>query len=425
MVVFEPIAGLPRAREKGRNASNADILVYLDADMIVPPSYLSTLVRVFEENKKVVATSNPYRFYDGNWRIKFLEKFAFKTLFPIFHKLLKVLKLPGAIMGGNFAVRKETLEEIGGFNKNIEFYGEDVDISKRISKKGDIVFVENLYCQTSARRYMRQGIFRTISVYFANYFSMLLFNVPCSLPNLRLAKKFKYAAIYAAFTVFVVGLFIYGFAYPESEIFGRSIYKMNSGDKIIALTFDDGPNGDYTEQVLDILGKESIKGTFFLIGKNVEVYPQIAKEIVEQGHSVGNHSYTHTWSLPFETKKTVIAEVNKAEEAIYNATCVQPKLFRPPHGFRTPWMEYTIHKMGYKIVMWDDMTTDYIVRSKPKEIAKKIISKVRPGAIIVFHDGLNLNHRANRENTIEALRIVINELKEKNYKFISLNAMEK
>ncbi|MCX6260788.1 MAG: polysaccharide deacetylase family protein [Bacteroidia bacterium] len=425
-VVFEPTAGLPRAREKGRNVANADLLVYLDADMIIPPSYLSKLICFFEENKKVVAISNPYLFYDGNWRIKVLEKIAFKILFPLFHKLLKVLKLPVALMGGNFAVKKNILEEIGGFNKNIEFYGEDVDISKRISKKGDIAFIENLYSLTSARRYMQQGIFRTYSLYFANYFSMLLFNVPYHLTKFKLVPKFKLAAKYAALLIVLfVGFFIYSFTYPKSEIFGPVIYRLNYPDKVIALTFDDGPNSEYTEQVLDILEMEGIKGTFFLIGKNVEVYPQIAREIVEQGHSVGNHSYTHPWSLSFETRKAVIAEVKKAEEAIYNANGVRPDLFRPPHGFRTPWMIHNIHKMGFKIVTWDDMTTDYYARSKPEEIAKKILSKVKPGSIIVFHDGLNLNHGVDRENTIKALRIVINELKKESYKFVSLNEIGK
>jgi peptidoglycan/xylan/chitin deacetylase (PgdA/CDA1 family) len=425
-VVFEPTAGLPRAREKGRNVANADLLVYLDADMIVPPSYLSKLICFFEENKKVVAISNPYLFYDGNWTIKFLEKFIFKILFPLFHKLSKMLKLPVTLMGGNFAIRKKTLEEIGGFNKNLEFYGEDVDISKRISKKGDIAFIENLYSLTSARRYMQQGIFRTYSLYFANYFSMLLFNHPYHINKSKLVPRFRLATKYAALLIVsFIGFLIYSFTYPKSEIFGPVIFRLNSPDKIIALTFDDGPNSEYTEQVLDILKMEDIKGTFFLIGKNVEVYPQIAREIVEQGHSVGNHSYTHPWSLSFETRKAVIDEVEKAEEAIYKANGVQTDLFRPPHGFRTPWMIHNIHKMGFKIFTWDDMTTDYYARSQPEEIAKKILSKVKPGSIIVFHDGLNLNHGVDRENTIKALRIVITELKKESYKFVSLNEIGK
>jgi peptidoglycan-N-acetylglucosamine deacetylase len=423
-VVPEPTAGLPKARETGRIVANADLLVYLDADMIIQQSYLSTLYRFFEENPKVVAISNPYLFYDGNRRIKVLEKFIFKILFPIFHRLLRVLKLPRTLMGGNFAVRKRTLEEIGGFNKDIEFYGEDVDISKRISKKGDIAFIENLYSLTSARRYMQQGIFRTYSIYFANYFSMLLFNHPYTLNSFKIVPKFKHAAKYAALTLCLVGFFIYSFAYPKSEIFGPVIYKLNSPDKVVALTFDDGPNSEFTEQVLDILENDGIKGTFFLIGKNVEMDPQIAREIVERGHCVGNHSYTHPWSLSFKSRKAVINEVSKAEDAIYDANGIRPILFRPPHGFRTPWMIHTISKMGFKIVTWDDMTTDYYARSKPEEIAKKILSKVKPGTIIVFHDGLNLNHGAYRGNSIAALRIVINNLKKENYKFVSLNGLE-
>jgi len=421
-VVFEPTTGLPRAREKGRNVANADLLVYLDADMIIPPSYLSKLFCFLEENKKVVAVSNPYLFYDGNWRIKSLQKFVFKIHFPIFRRLLKVLKLPVNLMGGNFAVRKKTLEEIGGFNKNIEFYGEDLDISKRISKKGDIAFIENLYSLTSARRFMQQGIFRIYSLYIANYFSMLLFNHPYHVNKFKHVPKFKLAAKYAALLIVsFIGFFLYSFTYSKSEIFGPVIYRLNSPDKVIALTFDDGPNSEYTEQVLEILEMEGIKGTFFLIGKNVERYPQIAKEIVEHGHSIGNHSYTHPWSLSFESSKAVIDEVKKAEEAIYKANGVQTNLFRPPHGFRTPWMIHNIHKMGFKIITWDDMTTDYYASTKPEEIAKKILSKARPGSIIVMHDGLNLNHGTNRENTIEALNIVIKKLKEENYKFVSLN----
>jgi len=236
----------------------------------------------------------------------------------------------------------------------------------------------------------------------------------------KLGSVFKYALI----AVSIIGLFVYGLAYPKSEIFGKVIYRMNYPGKMVALTFDDGPNGVYTEQVLDILEREGIKGTFFLIGKNVEAYPQIAREIVREGHCIGNHSYTHPWLLPFETKRGLAAEISKTAEAIYNATGVHPKLFRPPHGFRTPWMISTLHKMGYKVIMWDDMTTDYMAGSKPAEIAQHIISHCKPGSIIVLHDGLNLNHSANRENTIKALRVIIKELKKEGYRFVTLKKLE-
>ncbi len=236
-------------------------------------------------------------------------------------------------------------------------------------------------------------------------------------PPHKCISVFKYVLI----IVSIIGLFIYGFAYPKSEIFGRVIYRLNlPNKKVVALTFDDGPNGAYTEEVLNILEEESIRGTFFLIGKNVEVYPEIAREIAGRGHCIGNHSYSHPWLLPFKAKGALIAEISKAEEAIYNATGVRPKLFRPPHGFRTPWMVSTIHEMGYKIIMWDDMTTDYITSSKSEDIAKHIISHVRPGSIIVLHDGLNLNHGVKRTNATKALKTIIKDLKGRGYGFVSL-----
>jgi len=241
-----------------------------------------------------------------------------------------------------------------------------------------------------------------------------------SSPRGKFGSVFKYTLI----TLAIIGLFLYGLAYPKSELFGKVIFRLNYPGKVVALTFDDGPNGEYTEQVLDILEGEDVKGTFFLIGKNVETYPEIAKEIVAEGHCIGNHSYTHPWLLPFETKKGIAAEISKTERAIYNATGVHPRLFRPPHGFRTPWMISALHKMGYKVIMWDDMTTDYMAGSKPKGIAHHIISHCKPGSIIVLHDGLNLDHGANRENTIEALRVIIKELKNEGYRFVTLKTLE-
>ncbi len=422
-VVFEPVTGLPGARETGRNAACGEVFLYLDADMIIPPSYLSEINRRFEEDDKIAAISNPYLFYDGNRRIRFLGKLYFKFFFPLCNRLFVIFNLPGVILGGNFAIRKQPLEQIGGFNRKIKFYGEDIEISKRISKAGKIVFLSNMYTLTSARRFINQGILRTFTIYLGNYFSMQFFNRPFSLPKPVFLPKLRPSVKYTLAGLCWAGLFIYGLVSPKSEIFGHSIHSLNSGEKVIALTFDDGPNNIYTEQILDILKEEGVKGTFFLIGKNVEEYPKVARDVVEHGNYVGNHSYTHPWWLSFETRKALTSEITKAEKAIYDATGVKPDLFRPPHGFKTPGMLHTIRDMDYNVITWDDMTTDYYARSKSKAIARKIISRARPGSIIVFHDGLNLNHEAKRDNTVEALRLTIDELKKENYRFVSLNGI--
>ncbi len=394
-VVFEPTIGLTMAREKGRKVARGELLVYIDADTIIPPSYLSRIFMFFVSRKDVVAASNPFLFYDGDWRINTFTKIFFRNFLPIYNSILKIVNCPKIILGGNFAVRAKNLENIGGFNKNIKFYGEDTDISKRISKEGNIAFINDLYTFTSARRYNQEGIIVTLFKYFTNYFSMLILNKPILFSNSRVLSKTN-----------------------------NIIYKTESSDKVVSLTFDDGPNPKYTKQVLDILREENIRGTFFLIGKNVEVYPEVAIDIVKQGHFIGNHSYTHQWLLPLKTRKTLFKEVKKTEEVIYNTTGMRTQLFRPPHGIITPWMFYTLNEMGYKVVKWDNMTTDYITKTKPERIARKIVSNVKPGSIIVLHDGLNLDYRANRENAIEALKIIVKELKERGYKFSSFNEIE-
>ena len=177
-IVSEPVVGITRARERGRRSANGDLLLYLDADTIIPPSYLSRLFEFLEAHKNIVAVSNPYLFYDGNWRINTYAKFFFKGFFLIYYRLLKAFKIPKVLFGPNFAVRKEILEEIGGFDQQIEFYGEDVDVSKRISKVGEIGFLEGIYTLTSARRYRQQGTLKVTLIYFANYISIFLFNRP-------------------------------------------------------------------------------------------------------------------------------------------------------------------------------------------------------------------------------------------------------
>jgi peptidoglycan/xylan/chitin deacetylase (PgdA/CDA1 family)/GT2 family glycosyltransferase len=420
-VVFEPQVGLPRARETGRRTANGEILLYVDADTVIPSSYLSKVAQFFENHCKIVAVTNPFFFYDGNWKTNIFIRFAFKVACPLYFKILDAFHLPKFVLGGTFAVRKYILEKIGGFNTSIKFYGEDADISVRISKEGSIGFLPNLYTSTSARRYISQGFMKTQFIYLLNYFH-ILFSEHLSIRSFSIP-TYKWLFRFAT-TMYILGsvvFFVYASTSPKSEVFGRVIYNISTHKKLVALTFDDGPNGKYTKQVIDILDKEGIKATFFLIGKNVETYPEIAKEIAVQGHAIGNHSYTHPWLLPWGNKKSILREVDKAEEAIYNATGESPKIFRPPHGLRSIWLDEVIHQEGYTMFTWDDMATDYMQGTTGREIAKKILSKVHPGSIIVLHDGVDLKHEINRENMIGALIVIIKELKKEGYEFITLN----
>lgn len=425
-LISEPILGLVQTRETGRLAAKGEILVYVDADTLIPPDYLSKIFSFFQKHPEIDAVSNFYTFYDGNRRINFLAKIL-AVILPLYDKLLGVFHLPNLLFGGSFAVKKEILEKIGGFDTNLFLSGEDVDLAKRISQKGRAVFFGNIFSQTSARRYLRYGILRTSFFYIKSYLEVLFLDKPAEdRGQARSRFKIRPALRNTILIFFFLGIVIYGVAYPGSEIFGKTINHLKTRDKVVALTFDDGPNGIYTQEILDILDQNQIKATFFLIGENVERYPEIAKEITQKGNEIGNHSFSHPWLLPFKKDKTILSEVDKTQSAIFSATGVKTDLFRPPHGWRSPWMIKALSRAGYKIVTWNDLT---LTEDFPKEfnsemIAKRIVSQVKPGSIIDLHDGFNLNHGANRQKVIDALDTIIKEIKAKGYRFVLLNEIK-
>ena len=161
------------------------------------------------------------------------------------------------------------------------------------------------------------------------------------------------------------------------------IWDMKTDQKILYLTFDDGPHPQVTGFVLDLLKKYNAKGTFFCIGKNVEKHPDVYQRICEEGHAVGNHTYSHLngWKTKDEEYLNDISLAAKS---------IQSNLFRPPYGRITNYQAKSIiNAMGVsnaKIIMWDILSADFDTNIKPQKSMKNVISNARPGSIIVFHD---------------------------------------
>ncbi|MDT8900107.1 polysaccharide deacetylase family protein [Anaeroselena agilis] len=145
---------------------------------------------------------------------------------------------------------------------------------------------------------------------------------------------------------------------PTSSFYGPVIYQGSQSDKVVALTFDDGPNPPYTLQLLDILAKYDVKATFFFIGQNAENYPEAAKAIAQKGHLIGSHTYTHSDLLKLDEAQ-IAAEMAKSVEVIGNATGTRPKLLRPPHGFRDPLVLQLAKEQKLAIVQWSVMAEDW------------------------------------------------------------------
>ncbi|NLY85410.1 MAG: polysaccharide deacetylase family protein [Tissierellia bacterium] len=189
--------------------------------------------------------------------------------------------------------------------------------------------------------------------------------------------------------------------------------------KVIALSFDDGPHPKYTIEILDILKEYDIKATFFVLGMHAEKYPEIIKRQVEEGHEIGNHSYSHI-NMRKATKKQIREEFEKTQEIIYSIAKIRPKVFRPPYGNYNRDVIEIISSDDIPIVLWT-FYQDSKDWSNPgvDSIVNTTLSKVQNGDIILFHDYVYKNE----SHTVEALKIIIPELLNKGYKFVTISEL--
>ena len=203
----------------------------------------------------------------------------------------------------------------------------------------------------------------------------------------------------------------------EEDINEVEIYRKKENEyKKIALTFDDGPHPRYTPQILDILDKYGIKATFFAIGINADRYPDTMEMVINRGHEIGNHTYTHPHVDRLDAS-TLYDEIEKCENALFNHTDCKTKLFRPPEGMIDGYVKSVIKQLDYKVILWDIDTMDW-AHTPPEEIADKVISKVSSGDIILMHDYIS-----HYSPTPEALERFIPILLEKGYKFVVVSEL--
>ena len=183
------------------------------------------------------------------------------------------------------------------------------------------------------------------------------------------------------------------------RIFPSFIWQFPEETKTLFLTFDDGPSPEMTPWVLDQLDKFGAKATFFCLGKNAEMHPELYAEILKRGHATGNHSYSHIKGWGMDTG-AYIRDVDTAAEFI------ESNLFRPPYGRIGPHQAKVLSER-YKIIMWDVLSRDYSRSLSGKRCAKSVIKHLRPGAIVVFHDSVK-----SAQNLWVALPLVLQAVRE-------------
>lgn len=189
--------------------------------------------------------------------------------------------------------------------------------------------------------------------------------------------------------------------------------------KLVALTFDDGPDAAYTPKVLDILKAHHAKGTFFLVGPQVNKYPDTAKRILDEGHSIGNHTWSHK-DVSKLTDKQVAEQIDKAQEAIVKATGFAPKLMRAPYGAISDSLLDALHERDMLHVYWTVDTRDWAGTSVA-DMRKNVLAHTKPGGIILMH---SFGGRKNAlENTVKLLPLIIEDLRKKGYEFVTVDEL--
>jgi peptidoglycan/xylan/chitin deacetylase (PgdA/CDA1 family) len=188
----------------------------------------------------------------------------------------------------------------------------------------------------------------------------------------------------------------------------------------LALTFDDGPNPEVTPRVLDALGEAGVKATFFLLGKHVDRWPHLAARVASEGHQLGNHGWHHR-KLHVHLPAYVRDDIGRGLASIEAATGARPAFFRAPHGFRSPWVSPIARAFGERVVGWTLGVWDS-ARPGAQVIAQRTLAQVRPGSIVLLHDGDGYDPDGDRMQTAEALPVILRGLAGRGYRFELLPA---
>jgi peptidoglycan/xylan/chitin deacetylase (PgdA/CDA1 family) len=215
-----------------------------------------------------------------------------------------------------------------------------------------------------------------------------------------------------------IGVTWYFLENPYNQTFGNTVTDVPQSGKYVALTYDDGPNPPYTDEIVDYLHKEKVPATFFLVGMAVAKYPASVKREVDDGNAVGNHSWDHA-HLVLETRRHIQRQIEMTDQAIFDASGEHTKLFRPPFGARDYAVIQVAHDLGYQVIMWSVPLARDWERPAPQVIADRVTRRVTNGSIIVLHDG-NKGIGGDREPTVEATKLIVQELRAQGYQFVTV-----
>lgn len=220
-------------------------------------------------------------------------------------------------------------------------------------------------------------------------------------------------SLYVLLVLLFLSVEFYGAYFIHSNFHVRAICDAKTKDKVISLSFDDGPAIE-TEKILEVLDAFNVKATFFCIGNHIKNKEQILKKIDAKGHLIGNHSYSHGFMFDLKTTKDLISDLEHCNREIERSIGKKPAFFRPPYGVTTPGLARAVKKLGLSVIGWNIRSLDTSIKDK-QQVLQRIKSRLKPGAIILLHDTIS--------GTELVLRELLTYLEEQQYKVVPLDQL--
>jgi peptidoglycan/xylan/chitin deacetylase (PgdA/CDA1 family) len=207
---------------------------------------------------------------------------------------------------------------------------------------------------------------------------------------------------------------------PYSQLLGVFPYRARTSERVVALTFDDGPNEPYTSQIADYLDAERVKATFFQVGRAVRRYPEVTLRLAAAGHVIGHHGHDHQFGR-YLRPSTLSNDLLKAD-AVFADVGFLPALYRPPWLVRIPSLGPILRGRQMTVVSGEFCHPLEVFQPAPERIARRALGMIGPGSIVIFHDGFD-GRDGNRANTVKAVKIVVEQLKDRGFRFTTVDQL--
>lgn len=214
---------------------------------------------------------------------------------------------------------------------------------------------------------------------------------------------------------------------PGNQLFGKTLVSGPRDERVVALTYDDGPNPPYTNEILKVLHDERVHATFFVVGQAVQAYPAVVRLEARDGDAIGNHTWAHD-HLVLYGRMSLRETLQKTDRAIFAATGQHTRIMRPPYGGRDWLVLDEVRKLGYTPVMWSVPLAKDWEYPPSATIAQRVLRYVTDGSIVVLHDGnrgivcgrTQPEHVCDRSADVEATRLIVESLKRQGYRFVTI-----